>query len=528
MRQQGSRSRTRNIVILIVIAIFLVIAAVSFAVSQKWPFAESQVLQDLRVASDSHVQVRSFRQTYFPSPGCIIEGLVFHHEPGEAKPLITIQKLTIQGSYLGLLALRVSRITAEGLLVSIPPFDTHSKFHTTPSKITIAEIVANGSAVEFGTDNPDKKPLRFDIHEAFFQNVGWQGPMTYRVKVHNPEPPGEVIAEGKFGVWNRANAGETPISGEYKFEQADLGVYDGISGTLSSTGKFEGKLAHIDISGTTDTPDFKVKTSSHPVRLTSQFSAYVDATRGDTFLNHVDVDFLKTHVVAQGSIATPLHGKGKTALVDLRSKNARIQDLLLLFVEAKRAPMSGSVTLQAKAEIPPGDQPFLKKLKMQGSFGLAGGVFSNPSTQGGVDKLSAGARGEKDTDKDKDEEKNDSDPETALTDLEGQVNVVDGIARFSDLSFWVPGAHARVEGTYDLVNYKIDLRGRMRVDTKISDTTSGTKSFLLRMIDPIFRKKKKGEVVPVKISGDYDHPTFGLDLGDKEAQKKLPRKRSSQ
>jgi len=212
----------------------------------------------------------------------------------------------------------------------------------------------------------------------------------------------------------------------------------------------------------------------------------------------------------------------------LRSKNARIQDLLLLFVEAKRAPMSGSVTLQAKAEIPPGDQPFLKKLKMQGSFGLAGGVFSNPSTQGGVDKLSAGARGEKDKDKEKDEEKNDSDPETALTDLEGQVNVVDGIARFSDLSFWVPGAHARVEGTYDLVNYKIDLRGRMRVDTKISDTTSGTKSFLLRMIDPIFRKKKKGEVVPVKISGDYDHPTFGLDLGDKEAQKKLPRKRSSQ
>jgi hypothetical protein len=41
-------------------------------------------------------------------------------------------------------------------------------------------------------------------------------------------------------------------------------------------------------------------------------------------------------------------------------------------------------------------------------------------------------------------------------------------------------------------------------------------------MDPIFKKKPKGEVVPVKISGTYDHPTFGLDLGDKDEQKRLP------
>jgi hypothetical protein len=526
----GRRRRLGKIAILAVIVAVGALSAFALLLSCKWPFAQATVLQNLQEASDSQVQFRTFRETFFPSPGCILEGLVFHHEPGEAKPLITIRKLAIQGSYVGLLSRRVSRIIAEGMLVSIPPFDTHSKFHTTPSKITIAEIVANGSAVEFGSSDPGKKPLRFDIHEALLRDVGWKGALTYHVNVHNPKPPGEVTAQGKFGLWNRTAAGETPISGDYKFEQADLSVYGGISGKLSSTGKFGGKLAHIDISGTTDIPDFEVKSSGHAVRLTTQFSAYVDATRGDTFLKQVDANFWKTHVVAQGSIASTPGGKGKTALIDLRARNARIQDVLLLFVKANRAAMSGSVTLQARAEIPPGPERFLRKVKLHGSFGITGGMFSKPSTQEDVDKLSAGARGEKDKDKDhaktktedKDQDKDLSDPETVLTDLNGQVNLLGGMARFSDLSFGVPGATARLHGTYDLIDHKIDLRGQMQVDTKISNTSSGTKAFLLKVMEPFFKKKRKGEIVPIRIAGSYERPTFGLDLNDKNAQKVPP------
>jgi hypothetical protein len=527
--RSGRGRRLGKIAILAVIVAVAALCAFALLLSREWPFAQALVLQNLQEASDSQVQFRTFRETFFPSPGCIVEGLVFHHEPGEAKPLITIRKLTIQGSYVGLLSRRVSRIIAEGMLVSIPPFDTHSKFHTTPSKITIAEIVANGSAVEFGSSDPGNKPLRFDIHEALLRDVGWKGPLTYHVNVHNPKPPGDVTAQGEFGVWNRTAAGETPISGDYKFEQADLSVYGGIAGKLSSTGKFGGKLAHIDISGTTDTPDFEVKSSGHAVHLTTQFSAYVDATTGDTFLKQVDASFWKTHVVAQGSIASSPGGKGKTALIDLRARNARIQDVLLLFVEAKRAPMSGSVTLQARAEIPSGAEEFLKKVKLHGSFGITGGMFSKSSTQEDIDKLSAGARGEKAKEKDKnakdgakdkdDKDKDRPDPETVLTDLNGQLNLLGGTARFSDLSFGVPGATARLHGTYDLIDHKIDLRGQMQVDTQISNTSSGTKAFLLKVMEPFFKKKRKGEIVPIRIEGTYEHPTFGLDLNDKNAQK---------
>ncbi len=90
------------------------------------------------------------------------------------------------------------------------------------------------------------------------RDVGWDGPLTYHLKVHNPEPPGEVTASGKFGIWDDNDPGQTPISGEYTFDHADLSVYHGIAGILSSLGKFRGNLDHIDISGTTDTPDFEV------------------------------------------------------------------------------------------------------------------------------------------------------------------------------------------------------------------------------------------------------------------------------
>ena len=282
---------------------------------------------------------------------------------------------------------------------------------------------------------------------------------------------------------------------------------------LSSVGKFDGMLKHIDIEGTTDTPDFEVTSGGHKVQLTSQFSAYVDAVHGDTFLKHVDAHFGNTRVVAEGSVAKSADGQGKTALIDLHAKDGRIEDMLLLFISTDRAPMTGKVSLQVQVEVPPGDEAFLEKLKLRGAFGVDAGGFT-PDTQGSIDKLSAGARGEKET----------ADPETVLSDLSGQVAVENGTANFANLRFTVPGAHSRMHGSYNLINYKIDLRGQMRVDTKISNTTSGGKALLLKMIDPFFRKKRDGEVLPVRISGTYLHPSFGLDLHDNAAQKKeLPK-----
>jgi hypothetical protein len=110
-----------------------------------------------------------------------------------------------------------------------------------------------------------------------------------------------------------------------------------------------------------------------------------------------------------------------------------------------------------------------------------------------------------------------------LTDLKGQVVLLGGTAHFSDLSFKIPGAEAQMHGTYNIITHKVDLHGKMRVDTKISKTASGFKSLLLKVMDPIFKKKKKGEIVPVHIAGTYEKPQFGLDLNPPSNQKSSAR-----
>ncbi len=433
------------------------------------PFARGPIMQDLAEASDSSVTSRSFHRTYFPFPGCVVEGLTFRHgQAGRNRDMRALRRN----------AADVAREHAE-----------------------VAS--ANGQLLD---RNQRRFGLRFDVHEALLRNVGWSGPLHYRLKLHNPEPPGELTVSGEFGLWKTGDPGETPISGEYTFEHADLGVYHGIAGLLASQGRFGGPLRHIDISGSTDIPDFEVRSGGHRVQLLTDFSAYVDAAiHGDTYLKRVDAHFGRTHVIVEGSIAGTKDRKGKTALLDLSAPRGRVEDILGLFVKRPRSPMSGPVSLKARAEIPPGKEPFLDRVRLQGAFGIDQGSFSKPETQNEVNKLSAGARGEDEEDKD--------DPETVLSDLKGQVTLEGGVARFSDLSFSVPGAEARLHGTYNIINHRIDLHGTMWVDTKISNTNSGMKALLLKVMDPFFKKKKKGEIVPVHIGGTFEHPQFGLDLG---------------
>jgi hypothetical protein len=56
------------------------------------------------------------------------------------------------------------------------------------------------------------------------------------------------------------------------------------------------------------------------------------------------------------------------------------------------------------------------------------------------------------------------------------------------------------------------LRGTLKLDAKLSQTTTGIKSFLLKAIDPLFKKKDAGAVIPIKVTGTRSQPSFGLDV----------------
>ena len=501
----------KTTVVLVSTAIALVVALAVLAM--HWPFTKQAVIKSLQDASSSTVEIAQFHGTYFPFPGCIAEGVIFRRSSDpNTPPLITIGKLTIQSTFLGVVTRHVTHIQAEKLHIIIPSFGTSQK-SPSPSGSTIDEIVANGAILEF-TRSPGKLPLIFDIHESTLRNIGALRSLSFQVKLSNPEPPGEITAGGRFGPWKAGDAGQTPVSGDYAFQNADLSVFHGIAGMLSSHGKLQGTLEHIGVQGSTETPDFEVTSSGHSVQLETQFDAFVNAKNGDVILQQVNSNFNKTTVVSKGSVAgTPGH-KGKTAIVDMQVNNGRIQDILRLFVKSDEAPMSGAVSLRGRATIPPGTGPFLTKVELLSDFGVDTGSFKT-GTQERVNQLSAASRGE-----------NDDNPATVLSDLKGHIVLREGIATFSDLSFGVPGASAEMHGTYSLLTQGIDLHGTLTMDSDLSKMAHGVKSLLLKAMDPFFTKKAGGSVVPFKITGTYKHPSFGLDLtGNKEtkASKRLQR-----
>jgi hypothetical protein len=163
--------------------------------------------------------------------------------------------------------------------------------------------------------------------------------------------------------------------------------------------------------------------------------------------------------------------------------------------------MTGLTNFNAKVMIVPGRGPFLEKVKLEGDFGIGGSKFTKATTQQKVDELSKRAQGNT----------KDDDPTTAVSDLTGHVKLENGVATFSRLSLSVPGASAKLHGTFDIETEKINLHGMLRTDVKLSKATSGFQSFLLKVIEVMKQKKKEGAYVPVKITGTYDKPSFDVD-----------------
>jgi hypothetical protein len=60
----------------------------------------------------------------------------------------------------------------------------------------------------------------------------------------------------------------------------------------------------------------------------------------------------------------------------------------------------------------------------------------------------------------------------------------------------------------------MNFRGKLKMKAKLSQTTTGVKSFFLKAVDPFFKGKGAGTVIPIKITGTKDSPSFGLDFHD--------------
>jgi hypothetical protein len=370
------------------------------------------------------------------------------------------------------------------------------------SALIIDQIIAEGAVVEFASSQSGKEPLKFEIHKLTLNSVADDRPMSFHAALMNAKPPGEIRTEGQFGPLQPRDVGQTRLSGSYDFQRADLGGFSGIGGTLASTGKFNGVLEHIEIEGSTDTPDFQVTRSHHAVHLKTQFQGSVNGMDGDVSLQSVHAQLEQTSVVSHVEVAKKAASEGKTISLGATEVRGRIQDWLRLLSKADPPAFTGEMNFRAHVLVPPGKRSFIERVNLQGDFGIDAASFARSTTQEKVDNLSQLAQGEK---------KND-DPASVVENLKGHVVLNHTIATLSDLSFSVPGALAHLHGTYDLLTEQVNLHGTLQLDHKLSKGSKGVKSVLLKSVEPLFKKKNAGEIVPIKIGGTFSHPSYGLDV----------------
>jgi len=353
------------------------------------------------------------------------------------------------------------------------------------------------------SNDPNKVPLEFDIHELELDDAGTGHPARFRALLQNPKPVGDVETQGNFGPWQSDRPSLTPIQGDYSFSDADLSTLKGISGILSSSGHYSGVLDDIEVEGDTDTPNFALRLGGRPVDLKTHFVADVDGTSGDTHLKNVTAKFLHSTVQTSGDVVSVRGANHRQILLDATARDARVEDLLHLVMRGEQPVMAGAAVLNCKINIPPRGGDLFDKLILAGRFGVSGGHFSNPGIQEKVDSLSRHAQGEP---------KN-SAIEDVVSNLQGKFSLKSKIAEFSDLSFDVSGAKVQLAGTYNLEDETLDFRGHLLLKAKLSQLMTGAGSVLLRPFDSFFQKNGAGTSLPIRITGTRANPAFGLDFG---------------
>ena len=471
------------------------------------------VVVQLQQKFQSDVDLGGLHVRVLPDLGVTGEDLSLRlHNRKDLPPMFHVAKFSFNLGWTGILDAphHISGIYVENMTITIPPRGEKHDKPPAPKKkfpeVTIDEIVINDTDLVIMPKKQGKAPLDFDIHDLVLKSVGPNKPFDFHGNLTNAKPQGEIATRGTFGPWSADEPGDTPLTGTYKFTDADLGPFPGIAGTLSSTGDFKGKLNEIEVAGKTDTPNFSLDPVGHAVPLHTDFSATVDGTDGDTYLHPVRAKFLHSSFTANGKVVRVKNPRGHDIELDVVMDHARVEDLLQLGVKTDPPILSGNIQLKTRMVLGPGEEDVANRLKLDGNFNIPDGKFSNQKIQDRIDSLSLRSQG-------KPKEAQEHAEVGVPSNLDGTFHLEKGLFTFSQLNFSVPGTNAEVEGQYSLDGNTFDFHGKLKLEATLSHMMTGWKSVLLKPVDPFFHKNGSGTEVPFKVTGTRSEPHFGLDFG---------------
>ena len=469
----------------IILCLFVAVGAVAvwLVIDRAEPILRARVVQTLSNRFQSRVELKSLGVSVVKGLEVYGSGLKVYGatdpNPYEAgvQPLISIREFHFHTGIRNLFrpVVRVDTVYVKGMELNIPPkesrraFTSKMKSQTRKISVIVDKFVCQDTDLLINNSNPEKAPLEFAIGDLKMKDIGAGLPMHFDATLVNPKPVGDIHSTGLFGPFHEDDPRETPVQGEYSFSHADLGTLKGIGGILSSTGKYEGTLSEIVVNGSTDTPDFQIARSGHPMPLHTDFHAIVDGTSGDTDLAPVKATLLHSSFTATGSVTRMRNQPGHDIELDVVVEHAQIQDLLRLGVRTDPSVMTGPVQMHTRLSLRPGDADVADRLKLAGNFDVSDGYFTNEKVQSRLDSLSLRTQG-----KMKEAQKNEA--EKVPTDLRGVFTLKNGLLSFSSLHFMIPGTHVDLTGDYSLDGRTFDFHGTARLEAKLSQMTTGWKS----------------------------------------------------
>ncbi|MCW5963217.1 MAG: hypothetical protein KIT83_04185 [Bryobacterales bacterium] len=521
-------TKIRRVVTVVAICGLVAVLTVGILVqSAASNWSEDRITELMEERFQSEVEMDNFQVKVFPFPGASADGVRFYHKGRrDVPPLITLDGFSVSTSFWNLFRqpIRVGDIELYGLLIQISrggdkdgetarmseedadvlDREDPDAEAASPDRplVTVGQIQADGAELRLLPKESFKEPLVYSMGKLRLWITSTNAPMAFETVMTNAKPPGKIVSRGSFGPWNGDEPGESPVSGEYTFKDADLGVFKGISGTLASIGTYEGVLAYLKVKGETDVPDFTVEAGGHPVHLKTRFDAIVDGTSGDTLLEPVEASFLNTNFTAQGGVYQKRGVKGKTVELDVDIPQARIEDLLRFAVKGEM-PLQGEAKVKTYFDLPPGEHDIPVRMKLKGNFAIHSATFPDWNIQRKVEELSDRASGEPEKVPDGD----------VVSDLTSNFVMGGGMVNLQGLKFRVPSAEVALDGSYGVLDESLDFRGTVTMDAKVSEATTGFRSFLAKLVNPFFSKKHAGAVIPIKITGNREDPQFGLAVG---------------
>jgi hypothetical protein len=481
--------------------------------------ARRKTVAALAARLDAEVELGELRLRVLPRFRAEGHDLIVRHRGRrDVPPLISIKSFSAEGDVAGLLRRHISRVTVDGLDIQIPPDRNHGDVPS-PSPATasddsagspdlartfiIDELESTAGRLVIIPRDEGKRSRIWTIHRLRMNSVAVDRPMLFTATLENAVPPGIIDTSGSFGPWRSSQPGETPLDGSFTFDRADLGVFKGVSGILSARGTYTGSLERIDIHGATDTPDFTISASGHPVPLHATYHAIVDGTNGNTLLEQVDASFLRTTLSAKGGVVQTPGVDGRTVNLDVVMDQAMLEDVLRLAIKTPQPPMLGALKLTTTFLLPPGDRDVVEKLQLDGVFTIAEARFASSEVQNKINELSRRTRGQTAEEK----------TERVRSHFAGAFKLRDSRLTIPHVTFDVPGSAIRLSGTYGLQSEGIDFSGTVFTAAKISEMTTGFKSLLLKPVDLLFNKPGGGSAIPITITGTRNAPAFGLDKG---------------